>query len=474
MGNHKSTLTLRSNEVFIDVNSGLGNQLFMIATAYAYCQEHDKKLVLLDNVKHKYWDNIMGNCRQFLRPNLYKNVKSQHQYNEKEFMYSKIPSTKRNLYMKGFFQSEKYFKNYEAQIRNLFELPPELTKFVNEQFRKHHIYNNDVVVAVHIRRGDYLKLSDKHTIQPISYFNDAKQKMIELVGSPIRFIYFSDDPIWVKKMIDLRSRDIVISGYKDYEDFAIMQKCHHFIITNSTFSWWSAWLSKSFNQYLTIPNNIMLKDIKVKEKIVIAPSEWFGLKGPKEWNTVYPESWIVLNSKTKSFSQLFYLGIVTNEKTVDIDSRQFIDKNIPINYKFYIGNCGKEYTDKIVKLNCSDNSLLVFEKTYNALRDIIDSNPSVEYVIIANENAKFNFELLKTYSNSVYKEHIHYGGIEVKGEVSNYCKSDCYFLSRHAVSMILRFINIDERVKDEEKIAYCLSKVNIYPTNIDISRAIYR
>ena len=91
MGNNKSTLTLRSNEVFVDVNSGLGNQLFMIAAAYAYCLEHDKKLVLLDNVKYRYWDNLLFNCRQFLRPNLYKNVKAQHQHIEKKFTYNKIP-----------------------------------------------------------------------------------------------------------------------------------------------------------------------------------------------------------------------------------------------------------------------------------------------------------------------------------------------------------------------------------------------
>jgi hypothetical protein len=75
--------------------------------------------------------------------------------------------------MRGFFQSELYFKDYENEIRQLFELPIDLRKFVKEQFKKWHIFDNEIIVAVHIRRGDYLKLSDKHTIQPISYFNDA-------------------------------------------------------------------------------------------------------------------------------------------------------------------------------------------------------------------------------------------------------------------------------------------------------------
>jgi hypothetical protein len=242
MGNSKSTLTLRSNEVFVDVNSGLGNQLFMIATAYVYCMDNNKRLVLLDNVKYKYWNNILNKCQPFLRPNIYKNVKSQYYYSEKSFTYNKLPSTKRNIYLKGYFQSEKYFNHCEKEIRQLFELPSELKSFATEHFRKLLTFGNEILVAVHIRRGDYLKLSEKHTIQPISYFNEARQIMLDKIGGPIRFIYFSDDPDWVRKKIDIRSRDIVVSGLKDDEDLALMQHCHHLIITNSTFSWWAATL----------------------------------------------------------------------------------------------------------------------------------------------------------------------------------------------------------------------------------------
>lgn len=469
MGNSKSTLTLRSNEVFVDVNSGLGNQLFMIASTYAYCLDNDKRLVLLDNVKYKYWGNILNKCQPFLRPNIYKNVKSHQYYTEKSFTYNKLPITKRNIYLKGYFQSEKYFIHREKQIRELFELPTELKNFATEHFRKLLVFGNEVLVAVHIRRGDYLKLADKHTIQPISYFNEARQIMLDKIGGPVRFIYFSDDPDWVRKKIDLRSRDIVVSGLKDYEDFALMQHCHHFIITNSTFSWWSAWLSKSFERYLTIPNNILLKDIKVKEKIVIAPSEWFGIKGPKEWNTIYPNDWIVLNSKPKGFDKLFHLCIMANEKTVDIDRRQFMDKAIPFRYSFFIGDCSKESEEKIVKLNEPDTSTRIFTKTYQALRWVVENRPDVEYVIIANENAKFKFDLFTIYTQYVYTEHYHYAGL-VNGDC---CNNDCYFLSRQAVNFILKYVSVDETVKEEEKIAHCLNRLGIHPNNIDIRKAIY-
>ena len=473
MGNSKSTLTLRTNEVFVDVNSGLGNQLFMIAAAYSYCLNNDKKLVLLDNVKYKYWSNILNKCQPFLRPNIYKNIKSHQYYAERSFTYNKLPTVKKNLHMKGYFQSEKYFIQHEKEIRELFELSSELKNFAKSHFKKLLTFGNEILVAVHIRRGDYLKLADKHTIQPISYFNEARQIMINKIGGLVRFVYFSDDPDWVRRKIDLRSRDIVISGLKDYEDFALMQQCHHFIITNSTFSWWAAWLSESFKRYLTIPNNILLKDIKVNEKIVIAPSEWFGVKGPKEWNTIYPENWIVLNSKPKPLGKLFHLCIMANEKTVDIDRRQFTDKNIPFRYNFFIGDCTKDDTEKVIKLKEPDSSTSLFTKMQQVIKWTLETYHDIEYIIIANENAKFNFDAFSTYATYVYTEHMHYAGMVVNVDYGKCCSNDCFFLSRQAASFILKYVSVDDKIKEGEKLGYCLNRVGIHPIQVDIHKAIY-
>ncbi len=477
MGNNKSTLTLRSKDVFIDVNSGLGNQLFMIATAYAYSLRHNKNLVLAPNIqsKHKYWNNILIKCTKFLKEQSYKNIRAQQYYMERKFTHTNIPASKRSLYMKGFFQSELYFKDYENEIRKLFELPIELQSFVKEQFKKWHIFNNEIVVAVHIRRGDYLKLSDKHTIQPISYFNEAKQIMSKTIGGPIRFMYFSDDTNWVKKMMDIQSKDIVVCGFKDYEDFALMQNCHHFIITNSTFSWWAAWLSKTFERYLTIPNNVMLNEIKVNEKIVISPSEWFGDKGPKEWHTIYPSNWKTINSKKKSIEDLFHLSIITDEKTLNIERKHMEQhKIIPFSYNYFIGKNDKEYSQNIIKLEYDDFTTGIYEKTHQMLKYIVSIRPELEYIIVANENAKFNFETLKLVISRVYEEHIHYGGIVIQGQNVKYCKKDCYFLSKRAINSILKYHHVDERIKDEEKIAHCLHLANIEPTNItNIAKSIY-
>ena len=79
---------------------------------------------------------------------------------------------------------------------------------------------------------------------------------------------------------ETKESDKFISGYKDYEELYIMGKCDHFIIANSTFSWWAAWLSTTQNE---------------ENKIVIAPDTWFGYSGPQDYQDIYCESWIKIN-----------------------------------------------------------------------------------------------------------------------------------------------------------------------------------
>lgn len=292
MGNKKSTLA-NNNEVYVNLNSGLGNQLFMIANAYSYCLEYNKKLKL-PKIKSKYWDNILWKCNSFTVTD---RVKTDVVFRERNFSFSKIKRVNKSVVFNGFFQSDKYFINHAKEIKELFELSDELKTFSNNQFKKLGIYNNEITVAVHIRRGDYLKHVNKHVTQPITYYKEAKKIMLQKIGYKPKFLYFSDDPLWVRENMELDNRDIIIQGFSDYEDLALMQKCHHFIITNSTFSWWAAWLSESFQSYLNIPNNILMKDIKTNGKIVIAPSNWFGPAGPKNWQDIYPADWVVINSK---------------------------------------------------------------------------------------------------------------------------------------------------------------------------------
>ena len=178
------------------------------------------------------------------------------------------------IFIKGEFQSELYFKEYESEIRSLFcfksidnnnrILAKELAK-VNS-------------VSIHIRRGDYVNNPIYSGICTRDYFMQAISIIKARVPNCI-FYVFSNDTGWCKSFfddlsdwIDYRIVDIN-SGEKSYQDLFLMSSCKHNIIVNSSFSWWGAWLN----------NN--------PDKVVIAPKKWANVDEYK-YRFQVPNDWI--------------------------------------------------------------------------------------------------------------------------------------------------------------------------------------
>ena len=169
-----------------------------------------------------------------------------------------------NVNINGFFQSEKYFKNIAMEIK------ADLTfkqGFIDLEKSKLEEFNYDFI-ALHIRRGDYLHFPDHHPVLDVSYYLEALKHCPDL---PI--IVFTNDKDWVSKSQFISDRDYVIADFKDYgHDMYLMTKARYFIIANSSFSWWGAWLSQA--------------------QQVFAPMEWFGPKlAHQDTSDLYPESW---------------------------------------------------------------------------------------------------------------------------------------------------------------------------------------
>lgn len=274
-----------NNSIIGYLTGGLGNQLFIIATTYAYSLEHTKQFYLT-----KTWKGI-SQSRPFYWNTLLKNVPKEYlvepyeidkfpRYKEPTFAYQKIPKFNQNQVLDGYFQSPKYFEKYEFEIQKLLELPSELVDFANDKLKD---LEDKTLVMVHVRHGDYKKSPDVHHILNLEYYQNAKQTMEVKLGFRPTYVYFSDDIPWVTKNFDLIDSDIIIQCDKDYEEFAVMQQCDHFIIANSSFSWWTAWLSQK----------------SLQNKIVIAPIKWFASKGPQNWYDIYPDNWIVLQEPIK-------------------------------------------------------------------------------------------------------------------------------------------------------------------------------
>ena len=168
-------------------------------------------------------------------------------HQETEYVDFNLVKSK-NIYLDGYFQSEKYFSKVKELIKDEFEFPELDSKNQDMAMRMLTATNS---VSVHIRRGDYLRSQqtyNTHGILPLSYYQSALGCLKDLYPDISLFI-FSDDISWAKEnLVGLNVRKSFIEGNADSEswkDMALMTYCKHHIIANSSFSWWGAWLKKN-------------------------------------------------------------------------------------------------------------------------------------------------------------------------------------------------------------------------------------
>jgi hypothetical protein len=159
--------------------------------------------------------------------------------------------------LSGLFQSEKYFKDSEQTIRN--DLRLRRTSLDRECSSYRDEITNSNSVGVHIRRGDYIK-SPLHNVCSISYFRKAIRYLQDRLDSPSFFI-FSNDMEWCLNNIGISECRYVNSKpspFASLVDFHLMRLCQHNVISNSTFSWWAAWLNDN------------------QKKLIVTPSRWYS------------------------------------------------------------------------------------------------------------------------------------------------------------------------------------------------------
>lgn len=202
-------------------------------------------------------------------------VQSIEYIKEKEYRFQqnflKLPD---NIYLDGYWQSEKYFLDVESIIRKEFSI---VNPFTPKSQNLAEQIQNCEAVSLHVRRGDYVsdpKTNSVHGVCGIDYYSNATDMICERIENPYFFI-FSDDPDWACSNIKPNAPTTYVSHddhSKDYEDICLMSLCKHNIIANSSFSWWGAWLNGN------------------PEKMVIAPRKWFNSKD-KDTRDLLPDRW---------------------------------------------------------------------------------------------------------------------------------------------------------------------------------------
>ena len=187
-----------------------------------------------------------------------------------------------NMSLFGYFQSERYFSSIADDLRGWFAPAEPLGAAAAAALQR--IEASRLPVSMHIRRGDYLKpvTAEVHGILDGSYYRRAANRIESALGGEVDYFVFSDDAAAAEQMLDFlpNARLNHIRGDPDrpWEDMALMARCRHHVIANSSFSWWGAWLNQS------------------RDKIVIAPRAWFVSTelSKKDTNDLYPAGWVLI------------------------------------------------------------------------------------------------------------------------------------------------------------------------------------
>lgn len=276
------------SSLYLKLEGGMGNQLFQIAAGYAHAKKYNKEFFISRDTtpgRFTHWSTI---CHQFEKNIVSSNITADNfprPWREPHFHYTPIPHNSGSIY--GYFQSSKYFADISSEIREKFDMPREIKDTINEKYREILESRDEKIYCVlHIRRTDYLNpgARDFHLVCDKAWYIRAMKMMIELYEiedvNKITFLVFSDDlawcthsdqsDMWIDKNVKFIDEPI------DHYTIYLMSQFNNFIISNSSFSWWAIYLSKSHS------------------KKVIAPSRWFGPTGPQDFHDIYEPGWILL------------------------------------------------------------------------------------------------------------------------------------------------------------------------------------
>ena len=290
----------------VKISEGLGNQLFMYAHAYAFSKKLNydlhvdsvsayKKLkirsFLLDNFKInlKYADSLdlRNNYYQYLKFKF--NKKFDYFRSQKKFLiefkdkhklteyrdYTKF-KFRDNLYIEGYFESEKYFIDYKKDILEKFQINNIITKNLAVNPFEFQKYNSvSIVIRQHrfsekLNSINNINKSNIFVKKTIDYINNATKLIESKIDNP-KFYIFSNDVTNLYNSFD-KNKFKFINHNKDkpINDFYLSTLCKHFIVGPSTFHWWSAYLSKYKNKLCICPTS----DLKFSSNKDIYPDNW--------------------------------------------------------------------------------------------------------------------------------------------------------------------------------------------------------
>lgn len=235
-----------------------GNALFQAAATISLALRNGVEYSMPTHTSSDVWSPLI--LQHLVNPN-YIHSKPDIIINESQFHYVPLPYKKEwdnlQVQLRGYFQSEKFFIDFKDEVLDLFAFP----------------YNfNEGFVSVHLRRTDFIELSNKHPSVSDEWYFEAMSMFPNK-----KFIIFSDDIPYCKKTFGHRTDCFFSEGKTPEQDIIEMANCESQISSASTFSWWASYLNKN------------------EDKKIILPQLWFTPNWDgADLKDLIPENWIRL------------------------------------------------------------------------------------------------------------------------------------------------------------------------------------
>lgn len=261
-----------------------GNQVFQFALTFSVSKKLGYDLILpinnLNNkreehARDKKFDAYCNLLECFDIDTIYfgnYNQQIRSTFTEKQFHFDEsVFNVPDNTNFSGYFQSEKYFLHCVDELMTQLTIKPEIIASAKKLLP----ITDKELVSIHVRRGDNAIPQIFHPCVGLEYINPAIDQYFN--DDKYHFCVVSDDPNWCRDIWKDKNNFTIIEGENQHVDFAVLSLCDHHIISNSTFSWWSSYISKN------------------KNKIIIAPKNWFGV-GYNHYSLkdLYSEKMIIL------------------------------------------------------------------------------------------------------------------------------------------------------------------------------------
>lgn len=248
----------------------LGNQMFQYAATKSFSVKHNRDFIIAPKEVYGkyYYTTLRSNIDDCFNIKCDRGITNFITFQEKQFhfdyeMFENPPSHDVDLY--GFFQSDKWFKHIDNEIKKDFSFKPEIYDMASELKDS---FDSKELISIHIRRTDFVT-NNNHITQDINYYYEA----LKLFPEDCQVLIFSDDSDWCKQQEIFSSDRFLISNTNNpYIDLCLISLCDYIVIANSTYSWWGAYLSDA--------------------KKIIAPSLWYPDTNPINTVDIYCKNWI--------------------------------------------------------------------------------------------------------------------------------------------------------------------------------------